>query len=45
MFLTEEEGVKKLNVDCHFGKRKSLAAIRTATSHVQVRLVGVCLVV
>ena len=37
MFLTEEEGVKHLNVDCHFGKRKALASIRTCTSHVQVR--------
>ncbi|GAB4824001.1 hypothetical protein N2152v2_011047 [Parachlorella kessleri] len=41
MFLSEEEGVKKLNVDCHFGKRKSLAAIRTATSHVQNLITGV----
>lgn len=37
MYLTEEEGQKKLVVDCHFGRRKSLASIRTATSHVQVR--------
>lgn len=36
MFLTEEEGKKVLKVDCHFGKRKSLASIRTCTSHVQV---------
>lgn len=40
MFLTEEEGKKVLKVDCHFGKRKSLASIRTCTSHVQVRLRG-----
>ncbi len=32
------EGPLKLRVDCHFGKRKRLAAIRTCTSHVQVRL-------
>lgn len=36
MFLTEEEGKKVLKVDCHFGKRKSLASIRTCISHVQV---------
>lgn len=32
------EGPLKLRVDCHFGKRKRLAAIRTCTSHVQVRM-------
>lgn len=37
MFLTEEEGQKVLKVDCHFGKRKALASIRTCTSHVQVK--------
>lgn len=37
MFLTEEEGSKVLKVDCHFGRRKALASIRTCTSHVQVR--------
>lgn len=37
MFLTEEEGQKVLRVDCHFGRRKALASIRTCTSHVQVR--------
>ena len=35
------EGPLKLRVDCHFGKRKRLAAIRTCTSHVQVRLQAV----
>jgi large subunit ribosomal protein L9e len=40
MFLTEEEGRKVLKVDCHFGKRKALASIRTCTSHVQVRQGG-----
>lgn len=30
------KGPLKLRVDCHFGKRKRLAAIRTCTSHVQV---------
>ena len=35
MYLVEEEGQKKLKVDCHFGKRKRLAAIRTVCSHVQ----------
>ena len=37
MFLFEEEGKKFLKVECHFGKRKNIAAIRTASSHVQVR--------
>ena len=32
------EGPLKLRVDCHFGKRKRLAAIRTCTSHVQVSM-------
>ncbi|KAI8465396.1 MAG: ribosomal protein L9 component of cytosolic 80S ribosome and 60S large subunit [Monoraphidium minutum] len=41
MFLVEEEGEKILNVDCHFGKKKRLAAIRTATSHVQNMITGV----
>jgi large subunit ribosomal protein L9e len=41
MFLVEEEGVKKLNVDCHFGKRKHLASIRTVISHVQNLITGV----
>ena len=41
MFLVEEEGVKKLNVDCHFGKRKNLASIRTVISHVQNLITGV----
>jgi len=36
MFLFEEEGKKFLKVECHFGKRKNIAAIRTASSHVQV---------
>ena len=36
MFLTEEEGQKVLKVDCHFGRRKALASIRTCTSHVMV---------
>jgi len=30
-----------LQVDCHFGKRKRLASIRTATSHVQNMITGV----
>ena len=41
MFLFEEEGEKKLRVDCHFGKRKALAAIRTCCSHVQNMITGV----
>jgi large subunit ribosomal protein L9e len=41
MFLAEVEGQKQLNVDCHFGKRKRLAAIRTVISHVQNLITGV----
>ena len=37
MYLFEEDGQKKLKVEAHFGKRKALAAIRTACSHVEVR--------
>lgn len=33
----QEKTEKRLIVDCHFGKRKRLAAIRTCCSHVQVR--------
>lgn len=36
MFLIEEEGQKKLRVEMSFGKRKTLAAIRTCCSHVIV---------
>ena len=36
MFVIEEDGVKKLQVEAHFGKRKALASIRTVCSHVQV---------
>jgi large subunit ribosomal protein L9e len=42
MFLADgEEGEKQLKVDCHFGKKKRLAAIRTAVSHVQNMVTGV----
>lgn len=41
MFLTEEDGAKKLRVDTHFGKRKQLAGLRTITSHVQNMITGV----
>ena len=33
--------VRLLHVECHFGKRKRLAAIRTACSHVQNMITGV----
>lgn len=39
--MIEEEGEKKLKVDCHLGKRKALASIRTSTSHVQNMITGV----
>ncbi|KAG0449501.1 hypothetical protein HPP92_027260 [Vanilla planifolia] len=35
------EGGKKLKVDAWFGSRKSMAAIRTAISHVQNLITGV----
>jgi len=41
MYLVEEEGQKKLKVDCHFGKKKKLASIRTACSHVSNLIKGV----
>jgi large subunit ribosomal protein L9e len=41
MYLVEEDGEKKLRVDCHFGRRKALASIRTCTSHVQNMITGV----
>lgn len=41
MFLTEQEGVKKLRVEKHFGKRKELSVIRTVTSHVSNMITGV----
>ncbi|GAX80157.1 hypothetical protein CEUSTIGMA_g7595.t1 [Chlamydomonas eustigma] len=41
MFLKEEDGKKELVVDCHFGKRKNLASIRTVISHVQNLITGV----
>jgi len=41
MYLIEEEGQKKLKVDCHFGKKKRLASIRTACSHVKNLITGV----
>jgi large subunit ribosomal protein L9e len=41
MYLVEEEGEKRLKVECHFGKKKRLAAIRTACSHVQNLITGV----
>ncbi|MEW5298863.1 MAG: hypothetical protein WDW38_000403 [Sanguina aurantia] len=41
MFLIEEEGEKKLKVECHFGRKKRLASIRTACSHVQNLITGV----
>ena len=36
MFIIEEEGAKKLQVEAHFGKRKALASIRTVCSHITV---------
>ena len=36
MYIIEEEGAKKLQVEAHFGKRKALASIRTVCSHITV---------
>lgn len=41
MYISEEEGTKKLRVDVWFGKRKAIAAIRTVTSHVENMITGV----
>lgn len=41
MFLTEEDGKKILKVECHFGKKKQLASLRTACSHVANMITGV----
>ena len=42
MYLFEEDGEKKLKVEAHFGKRKALASIRTACSHVEVGTAALC---
>eukprot|EP00877_Chromochloris_zofingiensis_P012392 jgi/Chrzof1/7406/Cz02g22040.t1 len=41
MYMIEEDGTQKLKVECHFGRKKRLAAIRTACSHVQNLITGV----
>eukprot|EP00887_Chlorella_sp_A99_P004732 scaffold4.g4732.t1 len=41
LYLVEEEGVKKMRVDRHFGRRKQLASIRTVCSHVLNMITGV----
>lgn len=42
MYLTsDEEGAKLFKVDCHMGKKKKLASIRTTISHVQNMITGV----
>jgi len=38
---TVKTGRKKLLVECHFGKRKALAVMRTTTSHITNLLTGV----
>ena len=42
MFVIEEDGKKKLQVEAHFGKRKALASIRTVCSHVTVSTRPTC---
>ena len=41
IYLFEEEGEKKMKVDCHFRKRKELSALRTVVSHVDNMITGV----
>ncbi|CAL5229474.1 g12802 [Coccomyxa viridis] len=41
MFVIEEDGMQKLQVEAHFGKRKALASIRTVCSHVTNLIKGV----
>lgn len=41
IYLIEEEGEKKMKVDCHFRKRKELSALRTVISHVSNMITGV----
>jgi large subunit ribosomal protein L9e len=41
IYLFEEDGVKKMKVDCHFRKRKELSALRTVVSHVDNMITGV----
>ena len=41
IYLFEEEGEKKMKVDCHFRKRKELSALRTVISHVSNMIIGV----
>jgi len=41
MFLIKEDGVTKLKVDLHSGRRKQLASLRTVVSHVQNLILGV----
>ncbi len=40
MYLTEADGVQKLHVECHFGRRKRLASLRTAISHIENMVTG-----
>ncbi len=40
-----KSGKQKLMVECHFGKRKALAVMRTTTSHISNLFTGVSKVV
>jgi large subunit ribosomal protein L9e len=40
MFLIETAGAKVLKVECHFGRKKGLAALRTVVSHVKNLITG-----
>ena len=39
--IVDEEGMPQLKVECHFGRKKRLATLRTACSHVANMITGV----
>lgn len=41
IYLIEDDGDKKVKVDCHFRKRKELSALRTVVSHISNMITGV----
>jgi ribosomal protein L6P/L9E len=41
IYLIEDEGTRKVKVDCHFRKRKELSSLRTVVSHISNMITGV----
>ena len=41
MYVTEEEGVRKVKVDCHMTRKKNLSSLRTILSHISNMFTGV----